>query len=330
MSAPRFWSGRLDPRSREAAPLTRLFLSPLSWIYSSVSKLKVDNASPYRSDAKVICVGNLTAGGVGKSPVVAAIVERLKHLTDLKVATLSRGYGGRLKGPLKVDSSLHSSKDVGDEPLVHAMQGSAWIGGDRAEAARLMTQDSVDLIVMDDGHQNPGLAKDISIVVIDLYDPFGNGHVIPKGPLREPVERGLSRANAIIGMGDGDIPKSVKASNLQIFRSRIIPSGPPPEGPLVAFAGIGRPQKFFDTLAEVEADVRDAVPFPDHHEYSPADRAYLEKLATDHGARLITTQKDKARLVGSRLESALVLPIEAQFEDPTALDRLLLSVLNTE
>ncbi|WOR15975.1 tetraacyldisaccharide 4'-kinase [Hyphomonas sp. FCG-A18] len=323
MREPRFWAADLDPWSREAAPLFRLLMSPFSALYGAVTAHKIASATPVRIDIPVICVGNLTAGGVGKSPVVAALRERLSARTGKRIASLSRGYGGREKGPLKVDFTHHSASDVGDEPLMLSASGESWIGADRAAAGQAMAADKVDAIIMDDGHQNPSLHKDLSLVVVDSHAKFGNGHVIPKGPLREPIAKGLARADAVILMGDGPIPEALEGFDKPILRATIIPRGPAPTGPLVAFAGIGRPEKLFDSLTGSGGDLKDAIPFPDHHVYSSRDLQYLQRLAEDHQAKLITTEKDYVRLNPQDRSDILTFPVEAKFEDEHMLDSLL-------
>ena len=327
MKEPYFWSAGLDPNSRESAPVTRALLTPLAWLYAAITAQKIKSAKPTKVTATVICVGNISAGGVGKSPVVAALRNRLSQNRNCRVASLSRGFGGSLKGPLKVDPLSHSAAEVGDEPFMLAQSGESWIGADRAAAGWAMSQAGVDIIIMDDGHQNTGLAKDFTFVVVDSVTAFGNGYVIPKGPLREPVASGLARANAIIVMGDAETPEAITNANLPILRAAIVPSASVPTKPFVAFAGIGRPAKFFDTLTSLGADIRDSIPFADHHFYSNRDLSYLRDLATDHNASLITTEKDLARLSLAQRSGITSLPIKAQFEDTGLLDNLLSSVL---
>ncbi|MEZ6001195.1 tetraacyldisaccharide 4'-kinase [Hyphomonas sp.] len=329
MKAPHFWSAGLDPHSREAAPLTRLMLTPLATLYTFGIRRKLARAKPEAIPARIVCIGNLTVGGVGKTPVVEAIRRRALD-AGLRAASLSRGYGGKLEGPLKVDPAMHSSADVGDEPLMLAATGEAWIGKDRAEAARAMAADGVQLIVMDDGHQNPSVAKDLSLIVIDAAAPFGNGHVLPKGPLREPVADGLARADGVILMGEGKELTAVQKSHLPVVRAGLAPAGKVPEGPLVAFAGIGRPVKFFYSLTEAGADLRDSVPYGDHHAYSASDLKFLNDLAASRGARLITTSKDHVRLPEEERARILVFPVEARFEDEAALDALLAPILTPD
>lgn len=330
MREPRFWARDVDPRSREAAPLLRLLLTPLAWLYAEATHRRIAQADPLKVRSTVICVGNLTAGGVGKSPIVAALREHYNQTTDLRVATLSRGYKGKLKGPLKVDPALHTSEDVGDEPIMLAQSGETWIGADRAATGQQMSNEGVDIIIMDDGHQNPGLHKDLSIVVVDASAGFGNQHVIPKGPLREPIQEGLSRADIIIVMGYGTPPAEIEASGLPTFSAVVTASETPPAHPYVAFAGIGRPEKFFDTLKAMQVDVRDAVPFPDHHKFSSGDLKYLDRLAADNGATLITTEKDLARLEPDQREGIHVLPVEVIFDRRADLDKMLADVIKPD
>lgn len=322
MKAPAFWAGGLDPRSREAAPLTRALLTPLSWLYLAGLRRKLADAAPETANVPVICIGNLTAGGAGKTPVSEAVRERINAL-GLRAATLSRGHGGRERGPLKVEPARHDYRSVGDEPLLLAASGEAWIGRERPQAARAMAADGVQAIVMDDGHQNPSLHKDLTLIVIDAGDPFGNGRVLPCGPLREPVVEGLARADAAILMGDGAVPAEVAASGKPVLRARLEPSRPAPLVPLVAFAGIGRPQKFFDTLKAAGADIRDEVPFADHHPYTDSDIRMLDEIARRDGAMLITTSKDHVRLPLRDQRRVQVFPVRAQFSDIAALDALI-------
>lgn len=327
MKEPHFWSADLDPYTREAAPLMRFLLTPFSWIYAWATARRIRNARPTKLDAKVICIGNITVGGVGKSPIVMMLRDHINNQYNLKTASLSRGYGGRLKGPLRVDHNTHSAQDVGDEPLMLAHKGEAWIGADRSAAGTAMSSAGVEVILMDDGHQNPSLHKDFSFVVVDTQSKFGNGYVIPKGPLREPILKGMARADAFIIMGDGEMPAQIAESDKPVLRAKITPTDQISKGPYVAFAGIGRPQKVFDTLTNLDADLADAVPFPDHHVYSDKDLKYLRTLATDNEAMLITTLKDYTRLAPEQREGIATLDVTVQFDDLALLDKLLQSVL---
>ncbi|MHA7901129.1 MAG: tetraacyldisaccharide 4'-kinase [Henriciella sp.] len=329
MREPRFWARDVDPKSREAAPFMRFLLTPLAALYAHITARRIRNTSPTRVTAKVICVGNLTAGGVGKSPVVAHLRTLITVRYGSRVATLSRGYKGKLKGPVQVDPAQHDSVDVGDEPLMMARSGESWIGADRATAGLAMSDAGVEVILMDDGHQNPGLHKDLTFIVVDAMAGFGNGYVIPKGPLREQVDAGLSRADAIVLLGEGDAPRILFESGLPILRAKITPAEKPDAKPYVAFAGIGRPEKFFDTLTELGLDVRDAVPFPDHHTFDKSDFKYLRQLAVERSATLITTEKDFVRLTPEQRRDIEFLPIKLQFDEPELLDKLIADVIKT-
>jgi len=322
VKAPYFWSAGLDPSARDSAPMLRALLTPASWLYLWGFNRKLARAAPERVSVPVICIGNLTAGGTGKTPVAEAVRERITA-RGVRAATLSRGHGGREPGPLKVDPARHTFKDVGDEPLLLAATGEAWIGRDRVAAASAMEAAGVGAVLMDDGHQNPSLAKDFTFVVIDAGAPFGNGHILPKGPLREPAASGLARADAVILMGEGPVPSVAAQCGKPVLRARLEATGPAPAGPLVAFAGIGRPEKFLDSLKAAGGDIRDAVPYADHHPYTPNDLNFLRSLAKRDGARLITTAKDHVRLPPETRAEVRVFPVRAVFEDAAALDALL-------
>ncbi|MFN3312765.1 MAG: tetraacyldisaccharide 4'-kinase [Hyphomonas sp.] len=327
MRAPYFWSAGLDPRSREAAPLTRALLTPLAALYVFGLRRKLAGAKPETAPVPVICIGNLTTGGAGKTPVTEAVRARLVA-AGLRAASLSRGHGGSSRGPLRVDPAVHGFRDTGDEPLLLAASGEAWIGRDRPEAARAMAADGVQVIVMDDGHQNPSLVKDLSLVVIDAGAPFGNGHLLPKGPLREPVADGLARADAVVLVGEGPVPGAVARSGKPVLRAALVPAMPPPSGPLVAFAGIGRPEKFFDSLTAAGAVLADAIPYPDHHPYSAGEIAYLQRHAGDLDAQLVTTSKDHVRLPPEARERVVAWPVTLSFGDMAALDAVLAPIFN--
>ncbi|WP_370170732.1 MULTISPECIES: tetraacyldisaccharide 4'-kinase [Hyphomonas] len=329
MKAPHFWSAGLDPKSREAAPVTRALLTPLAALYTYGIRRKLARAIPAKASIPVICVGNLTTGGVGKTPIVQAIRKHIES-KGIHASSLSRGYGGSEISPQKIYPTWHTADMCGDEPLLLSQTGESWIGKDRFAGVQMMAFYGTKVAIMDDGHQNPSLAKDLSIIVIDAAAPFGNGHVLPKGPLREPVKDGLARADAVILMGEGDVPQQVIDSGLPVLRARIVPSGPAPAGPLVAFAGIGRPQKFFDSLKAEGGDIREAIGYPDHHDYSKKELAFLHKLAKTHGAQLITTSKDHVRIYPNERGGILQFPVHAEFEDPSQLDALLAPILNVE
>ena len=261
MNEPYFWHVR-DRRARASAPMTRLLLTPIAAAYSLAGKRRLDRASPEDTGIPVVCIGNLTLGGAGKTPIAADIRRRLA-VRGIRAATLSRGYRGELEGPLRVDATLHTARQVGDEPLMLASSGEAWISKDRAKGARAMKADGVRVVVMDDGHQNPSIRKTLSLVVINSSEPFGNGFVFPKGPLREPVKRGLSRADAVVLMGVGEAPPELAEFERPVFRARLTPVSRPPPDRYIAFAGIGRPERFFIPSENMRAsNSRKPYPIP--------------------------------------------------------------------
>lgn len=317
MRTPEFWSEH-DYTARLAAAL----LSPLGWAYGASVAWKRDHAVPFRPRAKTICVGNLTAGGSGKTPIASAIAAALL-LRQLKPVFLSRGYGGRLTGPVFVDPALHSAADTGDEPLLLAATAPAIVARDRKAGAALADAHGTDVIVMDDGHQNFQLAKDMSVVVVDAETGFGNGKILPAGPLRESIAQGLARADAVVLVGDGD--PALPGWSGPVLRARLVPQGAAQfkGARIVAFAGIGRPKKFFESLRTLGAELVALERFDDHHAYTAAEIARLKSKARGAEAHLLTTEKDFVRLMPAEREDIAVLPICAEFDDAAALGRLL-------
>jgi tetraacyldisaccharide 4'-kinase len=317
MRAPEFWNGH-DIMARLAIAA----LSPIGSLYGATVAFKAARARPYRSSAKVVCVGNLTAGGTGKTPIAIAIARTLTE-RRLNTVVLTRGYGGRTRGPVAVDAEQDLANDMGDEALVLAAAAPVIVSRDRVAGARLAEAEGADAIVMDDGHQNFSLAKDLSLVVIDSEAGFGNGHMLPAGPLREPVAQGLARADAVIIVGDGDLP--LPGFGKPALRAHLVPvdvlglAGQR----VVAFAGIGRPAKFFQTLQDLGAEVIEARGFGDHHVFTAAEMARLHAKARAADAQLITTEKDFARLTSAERQDIRYLPVRAAFEDMPAFEALL-------
>lgn len=323
MRAPDFWT-----RQDWTARCTAGALSPLGWLYGAATDWKRTHASPHRARATVICVGNLTAGGSGKTPVVRAVVGLLQA-QGLSPVVLSRGYGGNISNAVFVDAKAHRASDVGDEPLLLASAGPVIVARDRRRGAELADAHGADVIVMDDGHQNFTLAKDLSIVVVDAESGFGNGRILPAGPLRESARAGLARANAVVLVGEGN--PALPGYSGPVLRARLVPlDGSLFSGrKLVAFAGIGRPEKFFATLRKLGAMLIDAVPFADHHTFTTAEIAALKISAQVAGATLVTTEKDFVRLAKADRKGISVFPVQAQFDDATALQRLLDRAVNS-
>ena len=313
MRAPDLW--------RRRGPAA-ILLRPLGMLYAAGGSLRRRLASPWRAPVPVVCVGNLTVGGVGKTPVVLDLARRL---ASRQPHILTRGYGGRLAGPVRVDPKVHGADDVGDEPLLLARRTPVWVARDRAAGARAATAAGARLLLLDDGFQNPTLTKDLSLVVVDGETGFGNGLVFPAGPLREPVARGLARADAVVVMGE-DRHGIAAASPVPVLRARLVPKMPlsfAPGAPLVAFAGIGRPEKFFATLRGLGAEPVAERAFPDHHRFREDELLRLEGLAAGFGARLVTTDKDAVRLPPSWRARVAVLRVAVAWEDAGALDRVL-------
>ncbi len=325
MRPPEFW--KADASGRDAARTLRALLIPASLAYAWAASQRQRRTVPRHAPVPVVCIGNLTLGGAGKTPIARAI----RAMLGPDAHTLSRGYGGRLPGPLRITGDMRA-EEVGDEPLLHAADGPAWIARDRLAGALAASHAGAHAIVMDDGFQNPTLAKDLSIIVVDPGFGIGNGEVFPAGPLRERLRDGLARADAAIMLYNTDlarqegIPDWLAGFAKPVLTARLVPVAGFPAGKLFAFAGLARPEKFFDTLTKLGADVVDCAPYPDHHPYNEYDLALLARLAEDHNATLITTEKDAARLAPLWRTRVAVLPVTAKFDDPDAADALLAPV----
>jgi tetraacyldisaccharide 4'-kinase len=317
MRAPEFWT-----RQSTSAKAFAALLAPLGALYAMSIRLRQATARPFRPKARILCVGNLTAGGSGKTPVAIAL-GRVLRAGGKKIVFLSRGYGGRLRGPVRVDLVRHSCADVGDEALLLAAQGAVIVARDRAAGARLADSLGADVIVMDDGFQNFQIAKDLSLVVIDAAAGFGNGRLIPAGPLREPVAQGLARADAVVLMG-GDLPKLPRFAG-PMLRAHILPTAPDVLSgkPVFAFAGIGRPEKFFQMLRAMGAQIVAAQGFPDHHRFTHFELVTMKTAADMAGALLVTTEKDFARLGPAQRRAIHPVPVHAVFDNAPALALLL-------
>lgn len=315
MRAPEFWS-----RSNASARFAASVLAPLGWIYAASVALKRDCAKPWRSKARVICVGNLVAGGSGKTPVAIALGRALLA-KGANVFFLTRGYGGRLAGPLIVRPGEHHAAGVGDEPLLLATVAPTIVAADRKAGAMLADAQGADIIVMDDGHQNFTLKKDLSLVVVDAERGFGNGKVIPAGPLREPVAHGLARADAVVRVGDG--VHELQGFHGTLLLAHIIPVSTLSSKRVVAFAGIGNPPRFFRTLGAMGAELIAGHAFPDHHTFTRTEIAWLKAEARAAQAVLVTTEKDFVRLPDSDRAGIVSVPVRVHFDDSQALERLL-------
>ena len=316
MRAPAFWS--------EDSFISRL-LSPIGCAYGYAAAARSRRAKPARVNRPVICIGNLVAGGAGKTPVALAVAERLST-RGLKPHFLTRGYGGRIVGPHRVEPDQHRAADVGDEALLLAQRATTWISQDRAAGAQAAERDGADIIVMDDGLQNHGLVKDLSLVVIDGAYGIGNGRVMPAGPLREFRQDGLARADGIVVLGAvSGKTAAILPDSVPVFEASLVPTRDfgKDGAAVVAFAGIGRPSKFFDTLSASGAQVIENRSFPDHHVYAKSEIAALKSLAARHGATLVTTEKDFIRLDPNAAAGIEAFPVLVQWRNLDRFDDFL-------
>ncbi|MDE2228012.1 MAG: tetraacyldisaccharide 4'-kinase [Alphaproteobacteria bacterium] len=313
-SAPEFWARR---------GALSLLLAPFGCVYDAAGAMRQAIARPYRAPVPVICVGNLVAGGAGKTPIVANLATRIAA-RGIAVHVLSRGYGGTLPGPVRVDPDRHTAAEVGDEPLMLAQRAIVWVARDRAAGAWAAVAAGAQAILMDDGLQNPTLAKDLALVVLDGGYGFGNGRVMPAGPLRESIARGLARIDAVVMLGADETGAASRLGTIPVLHAEPRPSTANLAGrALLAFAGIGRPQKFFDHFPKAGARLVAARGFPDHHPYDEREIDELAAAARRADAALITTEKDWVRLSPAWRTRIEYLPLTTEWRDERALDALL-------
>ncbi len=308
MRAPAFWYRH---------SLVSTILAPLGWIWAMGARRRAAKPPLHRSPIPVICIGNLSVGGAGKTPIAESIAQLIPG-----AHFLSRGYGGRETGPLRVEPHRHGYQQVGDEPLLLAEIAPTWVAKMRIEGAEAAAEAGAACLVMDDGFQDPSLAKDISILVVDGATGFGNEHCLPAGPLREPVEDGLKRADAVVILGEDKHNIAARVAPKPVLRAWLEPEAEASVlagRKVVAFAGIGRPAKFFHTLDSLGAHVVEAYAFPDHYPFHPNEIGELQVAASNHSAFLVTTGKDFVRVPPNMRDQIGVVQMDVAWEDEAAL-----------
>lgn len=308
--------------------LLSFVLLPFGFIYALITRIRTKIIRGKKVSVPVVCVGNLTAGGTGKTPIAISLAKILQE-NGYNPYFISRGYGGKLKGVI-VDREKHTAKEVGDEPLLLARQASVSIHSNRVAAAKLAIENGADFLIMDDGFQNPWLKKDISFIVVDGGFGFGNKYPIPAGPLREFFGPGMRRADAVIIVGK-DEKKLERKTHKPIFKALVKPISEGLEGQkIVAFAGIGRPEKFYNSLKELGALLIKTIDFPDHHFYLEKELLEIISFAKSENAKIYTTSKDFVKIPYALQANFNVLEIEVEWDSNSFIENFILEKVKTK
>ena len=313
MKTPTYW---------KTTNLSSLLLFPLGLLYGFATALRLKLKKTHKVNCKVICVGNLTAGGTGKTPVCLSLAKILQQ-NNKNPFFVTRGYGGKTKNILVNHS--HKAQEVGDEPILLSQQAPTIINPNRYQAALKAIQHGADIIIMDDGFQNPSLYKNVSLLVIDGNYGFGNGFCIPAGPLREFISSGLKRANAAIILGEDKHNLASILKPIPVFKGKIVADcNKITKRDIIAFAGIGHPSKFYQSLNECGFNILQSFDFPDHHFYNGKELNQLIEIAKNKNADIYTTSKDFVKIPIKLQLHFKVLEINVEWENPQALCNFLL------
>ena len=290
------------------------FLIPLIFLYLIISKVIKKNKK--KVGIPVICVGNINAGGSGKTPFVIYLTNLLKKKINIHIVT--RGYLGKLNGPIKVDKNKHTFKDVGDEALILSQSATTWVSKNKYEGALMATLDGADLIILDDGLQNNSLYQDLKIMIVDGGFGFGNELILPAGPLRESINSGLKKSDVLIlfNKDENNIKEKIK-KKIPVFHinSEINKYEKVKNKKIIGFSGIGRPEKFLDSLRKKKLNIIKFFPFPDHYNFSKEKINYLINYAKKNNSTLVSTLKDEQRIDAKQRKKILFLNLELKLKE---------------